>query len=202
MKKNRIIQRTVSAFLAAAMLATLASCDTKLPGSRNNTDGFTNQPRQIMNYYTSEMLAVPDGFGYAQNIFCNDENIFIYGSKSNDSAEILSGIYDFGAKELKELNLSDLNADYISSVAYIGKDLAVSYWESETNSQKITIFGMKIKRILIQVLNGEKTSFVIFEVFLYPFFNHLFIFIEVFQIIIDTLLSFFLIFLLFFFIES
>ena len=147
MKKNRIIQRTVSAFLAAAMLATLASCDAKLPGSRNNTDGFTNQPRQIMNYYTSEMLAVPDGFGYAQNIFCNDENIFIYGGKSNDSAEILSGIYDFGAKELKELNLSDLNADYISSAAYIGKDLAVSYWESETNSQKITIFDTASSKV-------------------------------------------------------
>ena len=102
MKKNRIIQRTVSAFLAAAMLATLASCDAKLPGSRNNTDGFTNQPRQIMNYYTSEMLTVPEGFGYTDKIFCNDENIYVLGSKSSDSAEIISGIYDFEAKKIIE----------------------------------------------------------------------------------------------------
>ena len=48
MKKSKIIQRTLSTFLAAAMFATLASCDAKLPGSKNVNE-MTNQPRQIMN---------------------------------------------------------------------------------------------------------------------------------------------------------
>ena len=101
MKRTRIIQRTVSTFLAAAMLATLASCNAKLPGSRESA-GTGNQPRQIMNYYTSEMLTVPEGFGYTDKIFCNDENIYVLGSKSSDSAEIISGIYDFEAKKINE----------------------------------------------------------------------------------------------------
>jgi hypothetical protein len=146
MKKTRIIQRTVSTFLAAAMLATLASCNTRLPGTKNS-DGLTNQPHQIMNYYTTEMLALPGDFGNANNIFCNDENIFIYGNKSNETAEILSGIYDFGTKELKDLDLSELNANAINTVAVSGKDLAISYMEGEEYTPKFAVFDTASSKV-------------------------------------------------------
>ena len=138
MKKTRIIQRTVSTFLAAAMLATLASCNAKLPGSRESA-GIRNQPRQIMNYYTSEMLTVPEGFGYTDKIFCNDENIYVLGSKSSDSAEIISGIYDFEAKKIIETDFSSLKIGMINSVEYSGKDLVLSYRDEETHKSKIAV---------------------------------------------------------------
>ncbi|WP_044974637.1 extracellular solute-binding protein [Ruminococcus sp. HUN007] len=131
MKRTRFIQRTVSTFLAAAMLATLASCNAKLPGSRNAGDAAVNQPKQIMNYYTAETVKMPEDFGYANNVFTSGENIYVYGSKSGNAGDLISGLYDFEKKEVTDLDLSVLNAATINYVDFADSNIVVSYMDNE-----------------------------------------------------------------------
>lgn len=137
MKKTKIIQRTVSSFLAAAMLATLSSCD--LPGKSMGGSEIPNQPRQIVNYYTTEMFQKPYELGFIRNVFTSGENIYLYGYRSNESYDKVSGLYNMETKELKEVNIENINYEYLSMVYNLGDTIAVNYSEKDSYENKIAL---------------------------------------------------------------
>ena len=138
MKKARIIQRTLSTFLAAAMLATLASCNAKLPGSKNSAE-MTNQPRQIVNYYTSELLNKPADLGYIRNVFASGEKLYLYGQKSSDSAELISGLYNMAENKVEDVTIEGIDPDMISTLSVVGDRIVVLYSEPDTYKPKMAL---------------------------------------------------------------
>lgn len=130
MKRTRFVQRTVSCILAAAMIATLASCG--VPSGSIGGAGETNQPKQIVNYYTSEMYTKPSDLGYVQNAFAKDGFIYLYGYKDSSSAETISMFYNLESGQTTDFSIDMLDAEYINNVEFFGDKTLVAYQKKDT----------------------------------------------------------------------
>ncbi len=138
MKKSKFVTRAVSSLLAAAMLATLASCGPKSP-EKGGDMGVSNKPRQIVNYYTSEMFTKPESLGYVNSIFTAGEKVFIYGEKNSSAAEKVSLAINEETKEVKDISIDGIKADYINGVHYFGDRLLVMYQTENDYKNKMAL---------------------------------------------------------------
>lgn len=141
MKSTKFIRRALSSFLAAAMVMSLASCNSKLPGGKEEVSN-TNQPHKIVNYFTPSSFEKPADLGYIQNILTVNDRIYLYGDKNSDSATVISKIFDPASGEFKDVNLEAVDSDYISKSALIDDSLVVVYNDKTDYSSKIAVLDI------------------------------------------------------------
>jgi len=147
MKRTKFIQRTVSAFLAAALFATLAS-SCSLPGTKGGD--APNQPRVIENYYTTEICEKPAGVGYINSMTASGDNIFIYGYRDSSEAKTIAMAVNAETKKTSEFNLDGIEAEYKDNAYYFGDSILLMYTTKKDYQSMIALVSPSTGEIITE----------------------------------------------------
>ena len=132
MSKLSITKRVLCSFIAASMLLSVSGCTDK-----NSSDGKsekTNIARKIVNYYSPKTINMPEGMDYPDNIRYVNDKIYVLGYMSGSSAQNLSKTLNIQTKEVKDIDLSMIEAENISTVYMTESKIYVSYTDKEYKS--------------------------------------------------------------------
>lgn len=147
--KTKLLKRALCAFLAAAMLMSFAGCEKK---GKSNSEGSNitvnlSEPRQIVNYFTSKDLPLPEDMGYINEIACSNDKIYISAEPNYNESQKYTSIFDTETKTINEIDLSGIEYNYLESVLLKDGKLYMVYSDLEYNS-KICIYDIASASVL------------------------------------------------------
>jgi len=137
MSKLSTTKRILCSFIAAAMLLSVSGCTNNK--SSDSKSSKANIARKIVNYYSPKTLNLPDGMEYPDNITYANNKIYVSGYMSGSSAENISKILNVQTKETEDIDLSMIEAEYISTVYMTDSKLYVSYQDAEYKTKLCSV---------------------------------------------------------------
>lgn len=147
MNNSKFIKRALSAFLATAMIFSMAGCKAGNKGDNVKT----NEAKQIVNYFTSSEFTTPENMGNIDQIYGLNDKVYIWGmSEGADNCQRKASIFDMTEKKSKEVDFSSLNISYVDKVYYEGNTLYISYSDEDYN-QKFAAFDLESNSITNEI---------------------------------------------------